>query len=189
MMKYFKLFDDMVTPGRWELGDVLAQDGSEPDLDRGRRFEGPRPLVAEVFKEGRALDFCLSSFNMPIASVRLANAVSAVAGADVQCIPIMVPGQVGMMMVLNSLRVVRCIDESRSWFDKYTKDDPVRPDKAGKYRSVPKLIVDPKIIPPDAHFFRIKDWEVVLLVSEAVKDAMERVGCVGATFTDVNPPD
>lgn len=94
-----------------------------------------------------------------------------------------------MMMVLNALRMVRCIDESRSEFDKFTEDDPVRPDLAGQYSSVPKLIIDPKLIPPDAHFFRIQDWEVALLVSEAVKDAMERVGCVGATFTDVNPPD
>jgi len=189
MMKYFDLFDNVYIPGRWHLGEVLAQDGSEPDLEGGRWFDGPGPLVTEVTDEGRALDYCITSFNVPVASVRLANAVSAVARSDVQCIPVMVPGQAGMMMVLNSVRVIRCLDETRSEFSKFTKDDRVRPDLAGQYKSVPKLIVDPKAIPPDAHFFRIEDWFVTLIVSEAVKDAMERVGCVGAKFTDVNPPD
>jgi hypothetical protein len=41
-------------------------------------------------------------------------------------------------------------------------------------------------IPPDAHFFRVKDWEVGLIVSEVVKYAMERVGCVGAEFIALN---
>jgi len=188
-MKYFELFDGETIPGRWHLGDILAHDGSKPALDGGRRFEKPTPLVAEVQYEGRALDFCVSAFNGPVASVRLANAVRAVAGPDVQCIPLMVPGHVGMMIVLNSLRVVRCVDESRSEFEKFTVDDLIRPDKAGQYSSMPRLIVDPKAIPPDAHFFRVKNCLVKLLVSETVKNAMERVGCVGATFKDVNPPD
>jgi len=188
-MKYFDLFDGETIPGRWHLGDILAQDGSEPEFARCIRFEGPGPLVAEVQYEGRALDFCVSAFNAPVVSVRLANAVSAVAGSSVQCIPLLVPGHVGMMMVLNSLRVVRCLDETRSEFSKFTENDRVRPDLAGQYKSVPKQIVDPKAIPSDAHVFRIEGWFVTLIVSETVKDAMERVGCVGATFRDVNPPD
>jgi len=188
MMRYFKLTLDFEVQGGRVLGEIHAQDGVEPALDAGRRFDGPGPLVAEVCREGRATAFTVSAFNAPVASVRLANAMSAVAGSDVQCIPIMIPGQIGTMRVLNALRVVRCIDEMRSEFCKFTVDDDVRPDLAGQYSSVPLLIVDPRLIPPDAHFFRVEDFKVVLLVSEHVKDAMERVGCVGATFGDVNPP-
>ncbi|HRI65864.1 MAG TPA: double-CXXCG motif protein [Polyangium sp.] len=45
--------------------------------------------------------------------------------------------------------------------------------------------MDRRAIPRDAHIFRIKDWEVVLVVSESVKNAMERVGCYGAEFTEL----
>ena len=88
------------------------------------------------------------------------------------------------MMVLNALRRIRCINEEHSEFIKWTEQDH-RPDLAGKYRSVPKIVLDRKAIPRDAHFFRIEDWEVVLVVSEVIKDAMERVGCNGAEFIEL----
>jgi len=42
-------------------------------------------------------------------------------------------------------------------------------------------------IPPDAHFFRIDGWRIALIVSDAVKTAMEATGCLGAKFVDVMP--
>ncbi|HRI67498.1 MAG TPA: hypothetical protein PK156_24810 [Polyangium sp.] len=80
--------------------------------------------------------------------------------------------------------MIRCIDERRSEYLKWTKNDH-RADLAGHYRQVTKLVLDRKSIPPDAHFFRIEYWEVVLVVSETVKNAMERVGCYGAKFTEL----
>jgi hypothetical protein len=89
------------------------------------------------------------------------------------------------MVVLNSLRVVRCLDEGRSEFIKWTEDDH-RADLAGQYRQVTKLVLERSAIPVDAHFFRIDGWLVALVVSEVVKDAMERVGCFGAKFIEVS---
>ena len=43
------------------------------------------------------------------------------------------------MVVLNSLRVLRCIDEERSEFVKWTKQDH-RADLAGQYRQITKLV-------------------------------------------------
>jgi len=107
-----------------------------------------------------------------------------VAGADIQCIPVTIGGQSGIM-VLNALRLIRCVDEQRSVFEKFTIDDPVRPDKAGQYRYFDKLVLDRRAIPPDAHFFRIDGWRIALIVSEVVKNAMERVGCYGAEFVEL----
>jgi hypothetical protein len=174
--------DDMNISERWHLGVVLTDDGVEPLFDDGIRCE-PRPLFAEVTRPGRPLDFTVSAFNTPIARASLANAISTAAGSDVQCLPAAIEKQVGFCVV-NAIRVVRCIDEDRSRFGKWTEQDG-RPDKVGKYRGVPHLRVDPRMIPEDAHFFRLKDWEVVLIVSEPVKDAMERAGCQGAKFQEV----
>jgi hypothetical protein len=202
MRRFFDLMDDVTVPRRWHIGEVLRSDGSEPLLRSGVVFESEhgdqrlrspaaaardsrtRPLLtAELTHPGRPLDFCLTSFAVPVARQTLAEVVAGVVGADVQDIPIRVDNQLGFS-VLNALRVVRCLDEDRSEFIKWTERDH-RSDLAGKYRMVTQLRLDPRRIPEDAHFFRLKDWEVALIVSEQVKVAMERVGCLGAKFEEV----
>jgi hypothetical protein len=200
MMKrrYFDLMDDMLIPGRWHLGEVLLPDGSEPRLSAGIRFnprtdndasfagmdsQGHPLLSAEVSHPGRPLDYCITAFNRPIARTSLAHAIATVADSDIQCLPVRVGKQKGFC-VLNAVRVVRCIDEDRSEFGKWSEQDQ-RPDKLGTYKGVTKLRLDPQLIPEDAHFFRLKDWEVALIVSEPVKNAMERAGCLGAKFEEV----
>jgi hypothetical protein len=89
------------------------------------------------------------------------------------------------MVALNSLRVVRCLDEQYSEFLKWTKEDH-RADLAGQYRQVTKLALRASAIPADAHFFRIEGWTVALVVSELVKTAMESVGCLGAKFIEIS---
>ena len=185
-MRYFELFDDMSNRmrHRWHIGEILLPDGTEPLFDDGLRLEDSRPLRAEVHHVGHVLEFCLTTFNAPIATTALANVIQSVAGEDVQCLPLAVAGQQGMM-ILNALRVIRCVNEQHSKFEKYLKDDPVRPDKEGQYRSMPKLVLKKDTIPADAHFFRVKDWSVMLIVSETLKNAMERVGCYGAKFIEL----
>jgi len=184
MMKYFDLVDEMTSIRRWHVGEIFLPDGSAPVLVDGTRLNDPRRLRADIHHVGYVLDFCLTSFGVPIATKAVANAITSIVGLDLQCLPITISGQSGMM-VLNALRVIRCIDERRSEFLKFTEDDPVRPDLAGRYRSLPKMVLDRGAIPADAHFFRIKDWEIALIVSEVVKNAMERVGCYGAEFVEL----
>jgi hypothetical protein len=184
MRRLFQLRDDVTTPGRWNLGEVRTAAGVEPLLDAGTPFSGgTEELQAALTKNGRVLDFSLTSFATPIASSAIASAVEAIAGPDVQCIPVKVGGQSGMK-ALNALRVISCLDESRSEFIKWTMHDH-RADLAGQYRQVTKLFLDPKAVPHDAHFFRIQGWLVALIVSEDMKNAMERVGCLGAKFVPV----
>jgi hypothetical protein len=131
MTRFFQLRDDMTVRGRWHLGDVRLRDGSEPLLEAGLPLDDPGPLLATVTHSGRVLDFSLTSFAVPVTTARLAAAVGAVAGRDVQCVPVEIAGQSGMV-VLNSIRVIRCLDERYSDFLKWTKQDH-RADLAGQY--------------------------------------------------------
>lgn len=182
MRRFYQLRDQVFT-GRWHLGEVTRADGTEPRLRAGSHFNGEGTLFASVTHPGMVLEFCLTSFAVPVASGVLARVVSSAAGPDVQCIPVTIDGNPGMY-VLNVVRVVRCLDESRSEFLKWTDRDH-RADLAGQYRQVTKLAIDPDAIPSDAHFFRISGWEVAIILSQDVKEAMERVGCVGAEFRDL----
>jgi hypothetical protein len=64
-------------------------------------------------------------------------------------------------MVLNALRVIRCLDEERSEFIKWTEGDH-RADLAGQYRQVTRLVLDARAIPPDVHLFRGEAWLIAL---------------------------
>jgi len=185
MLRYFELLDDVTVPNRWHLGEVTLPDLTEPRLRAGIGFEAGGNLAASVTRPGRVLDFSLTSFAVPLATRQLGEAIGAIAGPDAQVLPVRIADQSGMV-VLNSVRVVKCLDEARSEFIKWTKQDH-RADLAGQYRQVTRLVLDPGAIPADAHFFRVEGWLVALIVSEAVKDAMERVGCLGAKFIDVTP--
>jgi hypothetical protein len=183
MSRYFQLRDDVTIRGRCHLSDVVLPTGSEPLLDAGKLVSESGPLNGTVSHPGRVLDFSLTSFNAPVATSSIADAVRGIAGSDVQCLPVDITGQPGMT-VLNALRVVRCVDETRSEFIKWTREDH-RADLAGQYRQVTKLVLAPDGVPFDAHFFRVEGWLVALIVSEAVKEAMERVGCMGVKFIEL----
>jgi hypothetical protein len=182
-MQFFKLCDFLNIRGRWHLGEITGPAGDEVDMDRGQRIEHTAPLQIEVTDLGEVLDFCLTSFNAPVCNAKLAAEIGAVAGDDVQVIPVEINEQKGMV-ALNAVRVVPCIDEARSEFIKWTEHDH-RADLAGEFRQVTKLVLARDTIPDDAHFFRIAGWEVALIVSEEVKAAMERIGCIGATFIEL----
>jgi len=154
MTAYFRLVDDMTIPNRWHLGFATLSDGSEPRLRAGFRLDSPESLSIPVTHAGSPLEFTLTSFAVPVATGKLASAVSVAAENEVQVAPVCIAGQTGMA-VLNALRVVRCLDESRSEFVKWTTQDH-RADLAGQYRQITRMVLDPLRIPTDAHFFRIE---------------------------------
>jgi len=184
IMKFYELLDDVNIPGRWHLGKIINRiDDSTLELWSGSRMDKAVSLDAEITHPGKALDFFLTSFATPIARKRLAHALTDIAGGDLQILPVHIARHEDFE-ILNIVRVVRCLDEQRSKFSKWTKDS-FRPDKTGQYEWVTNLTVDPSKILPDAHIFRIEGWKIAIIVSEETKAAMERCGCSGAKFQPV----
>jgi hypothetical protein len=153
----------------------MLADGTACDKDE---------LFVEVTHPGRGLDFSLTSFNVPIATHRLALAIASIGAANVQRLSVRIAGQ-SAFDVMNSTRVVNCLDEEKSEFIKWTQNDH-RADLAGQYRQVTRLCLAPGRIPIDADFFRVDGWRVALIVSDSLRAEMERVGCVGAKFQSVS---
>jgi len=86
--------------------------------------------------------------------------------------------------VLNVLRVIRCLDESRSEFVNGPRRIIVRIWPASIDRS-PDCTSMFLAFPTNAHLFRIEHWLIALVVSDEVRAAMEKAGCFGARFQDV----
>lgn len=184
MRKYFRLLDDVHVAGRWHLGEVLRHDSDLPfELWAGAPVPAEGLFHVQITHSGVALDFSLTSFAVPVANSKLAMAIESVAGGDLQRLPVMIPGHEGFEL-LNSVRVIRCLDERRSEFVKWTEKDH-RADLAGQYRMVTKLRIVAPEVPAGAHFFRVDGWPIALVVSEQVKNSMQIAGCLGAKFEDV----
>lgn len=179
MRRFFRLRDDRSGAPRWHLGEIADAAGEWVKLANATPFRGTLPLRGAVTHAGPVLAFTLTSFNVPVVSEALGEVVRATVGADAECLPIELPGQAAM--VLNVVRVVRCIDEAGSELDREPGDEG----RPGPYRRVYTLAVDDNAIPADAHLFRVEGWKVALVVSDALKSAMEHVGCEGARFHEL----
>jgi hypothetical protein len=188
-MRYFDLYDDVYVPGRWELGDPKHQQG--PAFEDPYAFIDGRPLNVEerltfpVDRPGKPLDFSLAGIGVtPVISARAVPIFTELAPSDVQLIPIEIEGQPDPYFILNATRLIRCIDDARSAEVLYWLPEDERPEKTGTYRDVYGMRIDPAKV-GEAKVFRTWGWSIVLIVSEDIKDAMERMGVTGAKFREV----
>ena len=180
-MSYFELIDDVAIPGRWHVGEITDAAGAVVGFRQSVRVDPSDSLTGSVYHGMRPLDFFLTSFGVPIVTKELGGAIKRIASEEVQLLALKLSNGIRDYVVLNATRRVECLDETRSTFLKWTEADE-RPDLMGGYRQVTKLRIKSALVPAHAQMFRIKGWEIALIVSETVKQEMQRAGCFGARF-------
>ncbi len=187
-MRYFDLSDDVNIPGRWELAEPTDSRGAALDdfwqFTYGHSVSIEGRLKVPVSDAGTPLDFSEAGIRVPVVSGRVASIFAELAPQDVQLMPADIEGQSEPFFILVSTRVVKCIDDERSEEVQYWKPEDGRPERVGHYRSVFRMRIDPRRV-GDAKVFRTWGWTVALIVSEDIKEALERMGAVGPKFTEV----
>jgi len=185
--RFFDLSDDVYVPHRWHLATPIDSQGHRVhdwDFKRGTPVHVPGGrLKIPIQVPGRPLAFSEAGLSIPVVHVKIASMLSELAPNDVQLIPADIEGQPDQYLVLVATRLIRCIDEKASRILLWTVEDGV-PKKVGKYRDVRDLRID-KAKVADAQVFRPEGWQVVLIVSEEIKDALERMGATGTRFEEV----
>lgn len=185
--RYFKLTDDVSIPGRWELGEPTDLHGQEVDpwqFTKGNAVQVSERLRVPVKRPGQSLDFSFTSLATPIVHTRVAALLAELAPTDVQFLPVELGAQPDQYRLLVATRLVRCIDDQRSAEVKYWKPEDGRPEKTGEYRAVYGLRIDPSKV-GEARIFRTWGWDIALIVSEEIKEALERLGATGTKFKQV----
>ena len=170
-------------PDMWFLDeprDVTGRELDARDFRSGQVYRGPQPVVVPVGQPGRETAFSLGAFDMPVVSSDAWEVIEAIAPNDVQPIPVTVPNAKRTFSILNVIALLDCLDEGRSDFTRWTEEDN-RPDRLGEIHVMWQLFVDPTRT-GDHHLFRVKGWHFALLVSEALKSALEKVPDLGLTF-------
>ncbi|MBN8229849.1 suppressor of fused domain protein [Corallococcus macrosporus] len=187
---YFDLYE-RVAEGFWCLGHPLdarrreLEDPWQFSVGEPAHFKGLIRLPLSV--EGEAHDYSHAAFGTPVVSAKLATVFQELAPGDVELIPVEVDSHAGPYFILNALRTFPCIDtEASAEVDYWTEEDGL-PEKVGKLFSISGMRIDPSKV-GDAKVFRPSEWKGSLIVSEDIKDAMERAGITGAKFEAVTGP-
>ncbi|WP_398577278.1 imm11 family protein [Stigmatella hybrida] len=186
--RYFDLSDDVHIAGRWYLGtptDAAGQEHGSWLFTRGGLAQVKGPLRVSLYRPGKALDFSLADAGaIPIVHARVASLLREFAPEDVQLFPIEVEDQPDPFFLVNVTRLVKCIDDRASEEVEYWMPEDGRPEKTGKYRAVAGMRIDPSKV-GDAKVFRTWGWTIALIVSEEIKEALERIGATGTKFKQV----
>jgi hypothetical protein len=185
MPSYYELADDTSHPGRWHLRSPHDETGRK--IDPWQFFDG-LPLTFSnrvrfpVKPDGVELDFSWAAFSIPVVHGRFVRVCERLGLQEVQFLPVEVEGHEGDWFILNALRLIRCIDDARCQVVEYYPADGSQPERAGEYRYVGGLRIDPAKV-QGARVLRPQGWTGSLLVSEDVKHALEREHLTGLRFT------
>ena len=141
-------------------------------------------LKISVREDGKPLDFTFADFEVLVVNEKVAFFLSE---EECQLIPVEVGGTRNkhsyfIAVLLNS---VDCLDEDRSIFEKWSSNDPIRPDLAGEYKGIYKLFVDPDKIMPSNTIFRLGKSDNIIIINEKLKRQFESNGITGVKFKEI----
>jgi hypothetical protein len=174
---------------QWLVTTPVSVSGGEFDepwmFGEGRLLPDPGPIKAQVAHPGEKRAFVFSVIEkVPIVSEAVANVFRTLAPEDIQLLPVTVEGVPERYFIVNATKVVDCIDEANCReVHYYTEEDPF-PEYAGEYRWIYGMRIDPSKT-EGARVFRPKRFKTAFIVSEEIKDALERVGSLGVSFEGV----
>lgn len=187
-IKYYELYIDVYIIEQWHLKRPMNSRGEWVipwTLCQGRPVHLEEEPVVPLSRPGLALDYSDTMGGISVLSQRLVNLWHRLGlEEEIQLIPVRVEGQTEHYYLLNTLRVIRCVDETRSDEFAFYEPQDGEPEKVGHYRKVSGMKIDPTRV-GDAEIFRPWGWTVTLIVSERVKRAMEEEGIRGARFIEV----
>lgn len=174
----------------WFLGLPKNSDGKELepwDFVTGKPFAGrDGPFTAPIKETGTRAAISFGAFDILYASGIMADRLLQVVGADeIQLIPVAISGVDDGFSIINVLQRIKCVDEEKSVFEKWLPGNSARPDKAGEYKMIEKLRVEP-VLAQGRHIFRLWGWSQAVVVSERVKEVVEAYGSADTVFIPVS---
>lgn len=184
--KYFRVIDDNKIHDRWYLDEPNSKNHELDiwDFTVGKTVSYQGDIRIPVQYEGPILDFTFAAFDIPVVTKEVGKLIQMVDKRSIQRLPAIINGIENQYEVLVVTNAIECLDEKRSEFIRWKEDDG-RPDKIGHIRMITKLHINPSKIDQNVHIFRIKGWEIALIVSKKLKEMMELNEVNGIQFIEV----
>jgi hypothetical protein len=172
-----------------ELNNILVW-----DLRLGKYIEvWDTNTTAYYDKEVEYSDYPFATGLLPVYSTRLKSLMEDLGIKGIQYLPLRIRRRDGAKEVdgyyiANYLIVIDCLDRERSVYQVWTKDNLLfwekRPYMLGTFRDVTKAVIDSTKL-SDAPIFRLWGWEIMVVVREDVKQAIEEAGITGCVFREI----
>jgi hypothetical protein len=154
----------------------------------GRPVPDPGPLKSRPFHAGPQRSLSVANDGRtPVADERVARAFRELAPDDVQVFPVDVEGATKPFYIINVKKCFRCVDEANSRGVQMYPPDGVVPERVGTYRAIYGLRIDTSKT-ENARVFRVQGYQSALIVSEEIKNALERIGNLGVHFERATGP-
>lgn len=189
-MKYYRLENELYYPeDRWFLNGlnvVASNTVSVWEFVKAQKLMLPDGQVLKIKQreKGTPIDFTFADFDVIIVNEKVAFLLE---DEECQLFPVEVEGVKlhHSYFVVILQKSIDCLDETRSEFEKWQPNNPIRPDKAGHYKIIYKMHVNPAKI-DNTSIFRLNKYDVVVIVNEKLKNKLEKNGITGIKFKDVS---
>lgn len=182
MSAYYRITWDQDFPNPWWLGEL---NGEVAGFDCRVFTDGvPQvvtgPLRVPIREAGEALKLTFSAFDVPIIALPLGDMLAKFAPGAIQRFPVKVGDVAGAYEVLNVTQTVDAVDRDRAGYLLWKPEDG-RPDKVGTFLQIHHMVFQRDIHPPP-HIFRVKNWEIALVVSKSLMEALRAENLRGIKF-------
>lgn len=204
MTHFYELIDDLQVKGRWHLNGLCDDAGIELDsrefrygkyIDPGpplrvslwneaKSIDVTLPLRLSMSREGKSLDFTFTDDDVPLVTKSVANILTRLAEGEFQRFAVVVDRMTQEYDIVNIFPTINCIDTERSVIQWFEEGNNIRPDLAGTPEWIPKLVISPALV-GNHNLFRPEGWDMVVIVSDIVKEALEEAQVTGIKFKEV----
>ena len=174
----------------WDLS-ILLKNINEWDLMACKYIEDWDCTTTALYEEEvEYTDYPFTSCLLPIYSTRLKLLMEDLGMNDIQYLPLKISRKDGAKEVdgyyiANYLRMIDCLNREQSVYQVWTRDTLLfwekRPFMLGTFRDVRKAVLDSDKV-NNAPIFRLWGWEMMVIVREDVKQAIEKAGITGCVF-------
>lgn len=184
-MKYYRLVEDMARYNKWYLTEVSNISHEEQwNFTMKPFYSIDKELLLSIKIDGEQTDFTENlTYDIPIISHKLREILHPY-GISTSKVNIQNKNVIEDYYAIG-VDIIDCVDEDKSKYIKYEKDDLARPDKAGDYKVFNKMVLNLNKI-NGKHIFRIKGYLVYLVVSEEIKSIIENNNVVGCLFDEID---
>lgn len=140
-------------------------------------------IHVKCVRSGRDSDYSHAGGAIPVLSNKACKIFNSFCAGHTQVVPGIVGEAIRGFYVVNILRILNALDESKSHFEKFADGEKMFGlDQTGCYRWVSNPIIDPSKVPEGVHIFRLFGFGVMIFVSEPLHDAMVAAKLTGAGF-------
>jgi hypothetical protein len=179
------MLDDLGT-GRWMIGDFQFYYGdSEWSFSRSGIREVLKYIPsAKITSVGNQVNITYADFDVIVVDEAAKACFST---KEVQFFPIQISNlksKNSNYFIMTIVNEVDCLDERLSEYDIYEESNEIRPDLAGNYKTVYKMVID-STRTRGLNIFRISKYDTAIIVSENLKKNISELQINGVKFKEV----